>query len=188
MRVLGIDCSTKKMSWVIVKDDSIEDYDELYFEGTNFIDRYKDVRHKVLGMIDDGVFKDIDYICFEKAVMVRSADVALKLAGVFAVALSCLGEVEAKMVEVQPIVWQSAIGNPILRGEAKQKLLRAHSELKTKSRQQAFVRNYRKQITINYVKKRSGIEMPNDDLGDAAGIAYFWADKVKDLHEEDNEK
>jgi len=184
MRVLGIDCSTKKMSWTIVEDDEIVKYDELFFEGTNFIDRYKDVRHKVLNLIEDKTFEGVDYICFEKAVMVRSADVALKLAGVFAIALSCLGEVDAKMVEVQPIVWQSAIGNPIIRGEAKQKLLRAHSELKTKARQQSFVREYRKQITINYVKKRSGVEMPNDDLGDAAGIAYFIYDKMRELNEE----
>ena len=182
MKVLGIDCSTKKMSWVIVNDDGIEKYDELFFEGTNFIDRYKDVRHKVLGVLDE--FKDVEYVCFEKAVMVRSADVALKLAGVFAVALSCLGDLDAKLIEVQPIVWQSAIGNPVLRGEAKQQLLRAHSELKTKAKQQAFVRNYRKQITINYVKNRSGVEMPNDDLGDSAGLAYFCYDKMRELNEE----
>ena len=182
MRVLGIDCSTKKMSWVIVNDNVIEKYDELYFEGVNFIERYKDVRHKVLAILDE--FKEVDYVCFEKAVMVRSQDVALKLAGVFSVALSCLAELDAKMVEVQPIVWQSAIGNPILRGESKQALLRKHQELKTTAKQQAFVREYRKQVTINYVKNRSGIEMPNDDLGDAAGIAYFFYDKMKELNEE----
>lgn len=183
-RVLGIDCSTKKMSWVIVHDDGIEKYDEIFFEGTNFIDRYKDVRLKVLAEIEKGTFDEVDYICFEKAVMVRSADVALKLAGVFAVALSCLADLPAKLIEVQPTVWQSAIGNPIIRGEAKQKLLRAHSELKTKSKQQAFVRNYRKQVTINYVKKRSGVEMSNDDLGDAAGLAYFCYDKMKQIYED----
>lgn len=182
MKVLGVDCSTKKMSWVVVTDGAIEKYDEVYFEGTNFIDRYKDVRYKVLDVLEN--FDDVDYICFEKAVMVRSQDVALKLAGVFSIALSCLAELPAKMVEVQPIVWQSAIGNPILRGEAKQQLLRQHKELKTKARQQAFVREYRKQITISYVKTRSGIEMPNDDLGDAAGIAYFFYDKMKELTDE----
>lgn len=183
-RVLGIDCSTKKMSWVIVHEDGIEKYDEIFFEGTNFIDRYKDVRVKVLDEIEKGTFDQVDYICFEKAVMVRSADVALKLAGVFAVALSCLGEVEARMVEVQPTVWQSAIGNPVLRGEAKKELLRAHSELKTKSAQQTFVRNYRKGVTRAYVKKRSGVDFEIDDLSDAAGLAYFWTDKVKELYEE----
>lgn len=183
-RVLGIDCSTKKMSWVIVHDDGIEKYDEIYFEGTNFIDRYKDVRLKVLAEIEKGTFDQVDYICFEKAVMVRSADVALKLAGVFAVALSCLGDLDAKMVEVQPTVWQSAIGNPIIRGEAKKQLLRSHSELKTKSAQQTFVRNYRKGVTRSYVKNRSGVDFDIDDLSDAAGLAYFWADKVKELYEE----
>lgn len=184
-RVLGIDCSTKKLSWVIVHDGGIEKYDEIYFEGTNFIDRYKDVRHKMLDEIEKGTFSEVDYICFEKAVMVRSADVALKLAGVFAVALSCLAEVDAKLVEVQPTVWQSYIGNPVIRGEAKQKLLRAHSELKTKSAQQNFVRNYRKGVTRNYVLKRSGIDFDVDDLSDAAGIAYFWFDKTKELYEQE---
>ena len=181
---MGIDCSTKKMSWVITNGEIIEKYDEIFFEGPNFIDRYKDVRIKILSEIEKGTFSDVDYICFEKAVMVRSADVALKLAGVFAVALSCLGEIDAKMVEVQPTVWQSAIGNPVLRGEAKQKLLRSHSELKTKSAQQNFVRNYRKGVTRAYVKNRSGIDFDIDDLSDAAGLAYFWADKVKELYEE----
>lgn len=186
-RVLGIDCSTKKLSWTIVKDGGVEAYDEIYFEGVNFVKRYKDVRQKVMAEVKKGTFDNIDYIGFEKAVMVRSADVALKLAGVFAISISCLGELDVKMVEIPPLTWQNAIGNPVLRGESKKKLLAANSQLKTKAAQQKFVREFRKQVTINYVEKRSGVVMPNDDLGDSAGIAYFLYDRLDDFEEKDEE-
>lgn len=178
MKIMGVDCSTQKMSWVIVNEEAkVEDYGEVFFSGSNFIQRYKDIREKVLAELDN--FEDVDYIAFEKAIMARNQDVALKLAGAFAVALSCLAEVDAQAVEVAPTTWQTAIGNPVIRAEGKKQLLAMHTELKTKSKQQAFIRNYRKQKTIDYVEKRTGIKMPNDDLGDAAGIALFMLDKVE---------
>lgn len=180
-KVLGIDCSTQKLSWVIVEGDSIIDYGELYFEGTNFIKRYQNVRETVMDNLH--LFKDADYLCFEKAVMVRNADVALKLAGVFAVALSCLSTLDIQAVEVQPLVWQNAIGNPIIRGEDRNKLLKSHPEIKTKSGQQKFIREVRKQKTLKYVEKRSGKLFDNDDLGDAAGLAFFFHDKIDRLYE-----
>lgn len=180
MRIMGVDCSTQKMSWVIVNDNSkIEDYGEIFFSGSNFIKRYQDIREKVMAELD--TFGDLDYIAFEKAIMARNQDVALKLAGSFAVALSCLSEIDAQAVEVAPTTWQTAIGNPVIRAEGKKQLLAMHTELKTKAKQNAFIRNYRKQKTIDYVEGRTGIKMPNDDLGDAAGIALFMLDKVEYL-------
>lgn len=180
MKVLGVDSSTQKMSWVIVNEKGkVEDYGEIFFEGSNFIKRYQDIRKKVTAEL--GTFDDVDYIAFEKAIMARNQDVALKLAGAFAVALSCLAEVDAQAVEVAPTTWQTAIGNPVIRAEGKKKLLAMHTELKTKSKQQTFIRNYRKQKTIDYVENRTGIKMPNDDLGDAAGIALFMLDKVEHI-------
>lgn len=177
MKVMGVDCSTQKMSWVIVDENGkIDDYGEIFFIGSNFIKRYQDIRTKVMAELD--TFKDVDYIAFEKAIMARNQDVALKLAGSFAVALSCLAEVDAQAVEVAPTTWQTAIGNPVIKAEGKKQLLAMHTELKTKSKQQAFIRNYRKQKTIDYVENRTGIKMPNDDLGDAAGIALFMLDKI----------
>lgn len=177
MRIMGVDCSTQKMSWVIVDElGKVQDYGEVFFTGSNFIKRYQDIRKKVMDAIPE--FGDLDYIAFEKAIMARNQDVALKLAGSFAVALSCLAEIDAQAVEVAPTTWQTAIGNPVIRADTKKKLLAMHSELKTKSKQQAFIRNYRKQKTLDYVENRTGIKMPNDDLGDAAGIALFMLDKV----------
>lgn len=178
MRIMGVDSSTQKMSWVIVNEDGkIDDYGEIFFEGSNFIKRYKDIREKVMSELHK--FEDVDYIAFEKAIMARNQDVALKLAGSFAVALSCLAELDAQAVEVAPTTWQTAIGNPVIRADSKKKLLAMHKELKTVSKQNAFIRNYRKQKTIDYVEGRTGITMPNDDLGDAAGIALFMLDKVE---------
>lgn len=180
MRVMGVDCSTQKMSWVIVNEDAkVEDYGEIFFEGSNFIKRYKNIRERVTAELDK--FDDLDYIAFEKAIMARNQDVALKLAGSFAVALSCLADLDAQAVEVAPTTWQTAIGNPVIRAESKKKLLAMHTELKTQSKQNAFIRNYRKQKTISYVEGRTGIKMPNDDLGDAAGLALFMLDKMEDI-------
>lgn len=182
---MGVDCSTQKMSWVIVDENAkVVDYGEIFFEGSNFIKRYQNIRTKVMAELD--TFEGVEYIAFEKAIMARNQDVALKLAGSFAVALSCLAEVDAQAVEVAPTTWQTAIGNPVIRADSKKKLLAMHSELKTASKQNAFIRNYRKQKTIDYVEGRTGIKMPNDDLGDAAGLALFMLDKVEYINDTEN--
>lgn len=178
MRVLGVDSNTNKIAWAIVKDGTLEAYGEIYFKETLFNNRLLVARRQ----LEDSVplFGEVDYIGFEKAVRVNSVDTMIKLAEMFGVIKSVLMELKGTLVEVTPLAWQTWAGNPVIKDEKKRELVSKHPELKTRSQINNFVRAHRKQKTIDFVEKETGIKMQNDDLGDAAAISLFIYNKMKD--------
>lgn len=179
-RFLGVDASTKKFAWAIVNDGELEEYGEIFFRETVFHKRLSEARKQVEDLLP--LLGTVDYIAFERAVMVRSTDTAIKMAEMFGVILSVLVDLKSKLVETSPVAWQSWAGNPVISGKKKLELLDQHPELKSKSQQQTFIRQYRKQKTIDFVEKETGVKMVNDDLGDAACIALFIQSKVEDIN------
>lgn len=180
---MGIDANTNKMSWAIVTDGSLEAYGEVYFREVSFNGKLKMARKQLEDILP--IFGTLDYIGFEKAVRVNSIDTMIKLAEMFGVVKSTLLDLDAKLVEITPVSWQTHIGNPLLRADAKRELVEKHPELKTKSQRDTFIRKYRKNKTLEYVEKKTGVKMPNDDLGDATGIAFTIYEKMRDLNGED---
>lgn len=180
-RCLGVDASTKKFAWAIINDGELEQYGELFFRETVFHKRLAEARKQVEDLLP--LLGEIDYIAFERAVMVRSTDTAIKMAEMFGVILSVLVDLKSKLVEVTPVAWQSWAGNPVISGKKKLELLDLHPELKSKSQIQQFIRSYRKQKTLDFVEKETGIKMANDDLGDATAIALFIQSKVESIAE-----
>lgn len=175
MKIMGIDCSTQSLAFGIIEDGELIEYGEYFFQGTDIYKRMLDARRKTEAMLETF---DVDYIIFEKAVMVRSVAVALKLAYVFGVVMSVILENSAKVIEVEPITWQSHIGNPVIRGKEKMKLLALHPEIKTKAQTNSFIRQHRKDLTKQWVMNKFGVEAANDNISDAIAIAAFGDDKV----------
>jgi len=182
MRVMGMDCNSKKLSYVITKDGEIETYGEVYFTEENFHDRLGQAQKVVGDMLH--VFGELDFLGFEKAIKAKSVDTALKLGYMFGSVLGALSDLDTTMVEVQPLVWQSWAGNKNILGNERKALLAEHPELKTKSQIATFIRNYRKERTLKFVEEQTGIRLPNDDLGDAACLSLYVADKMKDLYDD----
>lgn len=180
MRSLGIDSNSKKIAWVIVEDGVLHSYGEIFFKDTYFNKRLGSARK----LLEDAVpllFNDIDYIGFERAIKVNSASTVIMLAEMFGVIKSVLTDIEATLVEVTPIAWQTWCGNPNITGEKRRELISSHPELKTKTQVSAFIRNYRKNVTLDFIERKTGIRMPNDDLSDAAGIAFFIDNKMREV-------
>lgn len=175
MKIMGIDCSTNSLAFGILEDGELIEYGEYFFAGTDIYKRILDARRKTEAMQD---LFDVDFVIFEKAVLVRSVEVAIKMANVFGTVMSVIMENGAKVVEVQPIAWQSHIGNPVIKGKEKTALLSAHPELKTKSQENNFVRQYRKQVTMDWVEQNYGVVAANDNISDAIAIAAFGYDKL----------
>ena len=180
MRILGIDASSKKIAWSIINEGVLESYGEIFLSEVGGNHRLAATRRK----LEDGlhIFGKIDYIAFEKAVRVRSAATVIVLAEMFGVVKSVLMDLGAPMVEMEPLVWQSAIGNPNITGVKKREWLAAHPQFKTKSQIQRGIREYRKQLTLDYVEKVTGVKMSNDDLGDATAIGLVGYQKMKELY------
>lgn len=177
MRIISVDCSSKKLSFTILEDGQLESYGEIYFKDAAEHIRLMNTRKQLEDILP--LLGRFDYCVFEAAVNVRSVKTMIVLAKAFGVAVSVLAEQADKLVEITPIAWQSAIGNPNVKPEERRELLAKHPELKSKSQQQNFLRNYRKNRTMDYVEKRFGIRMENNDLSDSAGIGAFWHDKIK---------
>lgn len=174
-RVLGIDASTKSLAFAILEDGVLVEYGQFFFDGVNIYKRCTDAMIKTQAMLDT---LQADYVVFERAVLVRSTSVALNMAKSFGAILAVLGQTGATIVEVEPIAWQSYIGNPILRGAEKNKVLAEHKELKTKSQISKFVREYRKNRTMDWAEKTYGVRAETDDISDAIGLAYFGHEKL----------
>lgn len=180
MRSLGIDSNSKKIAWVIVEDGELHSYGEVFFKDAYFNKRLGSAR-KQLEDVAPVLFENIDYIGFERAVKVNSASTVIMLAEMFGVIKSVLADVDATLVEVTPIAWQAWCGNPNITGEKRRELIASHPELKTKTQISTFIRNYRKNVTLDFVEKKTGVRMPNDDLSDAAGIAFYIDNKMREM-------
>lgn len=173
-KVMGIDCSTNSLAYGIVEKDKLIQYGEIMFIGQDINKRLVDARKKVEAQI---ALFDVDFIVFEKAVMVRNIAVAIKMAEVFGAVKSVILE-NTYVHQVSPIDWQEAIGNPVIKGKARTAWATARPELKSKSQIDTAVRKYRKQVTMDWVEKTYGVKADNDNISDAIAIAHVGHDKL----------
>jgi Holliday junction resolvasome RuvABC endonuclease subunit len=169
-RVIGIDASTNSFAFCVIEDGKAIKWGEIHFYGNNIYDRIVDAKRKIRALKASGAL-EADAMALEAAVMVRSAATGLKMAYVFGAILGELVDDELKVSEVHPIEWQSYIGN---KNFTKAQKLSVKSENPGKSETwiKNRIREMRKQITIDFVKNL-GIETDNNNVADAAGIAWF---------------
>lgn len=176
-KVMGLDCSTNSLAFGIIENGSLSSYGEIFFEGKDLYERLVDARLKITALIAAGQF-DVDFIAFEKAVLVRSVTTVIKLAYMFGVIMSLLLEKKAKVVEVTPIEWQSGIGNKNLTPAEKAKI-KSENPGKSTAWFQAYSRELRKQRTLAFVNTLHGQEpITSDNVGDACGIAWYAYNKM----------
>ncbi|QLF83341.1 RuvC-like resolvase [Rhodococcus phage NiceHouse] len=165
---MGIDCSTNSLAYGVVEDGKLITHGEIMFYGKDIHARLVDARKKTEANI---ALFDVDFIVWEQAVMVRSIAVAIKMAEVFGAVKSVILEGSA-VHQFTPIQWQEAIGNPVIKGNARKLWAAKRPELKTKSQIDTAVRKYRKQITMDWVEKNYGLKAANDNISDAVAIAH----------------
>lgn len=173
--VMGIDCSTHKLAFGIITDGKLVKWGIVEFSGRNVFDRIKDARNKVDSLINEF---PVDYVAIESAIMVKSVQVAIKMAYVFGAVMSSLLINDIKVVEVAPISWQNFIGNKILTAQEKA-IIKQQNPGKSKSWYVNKNRLERKNRTRQWVKKTFGHDIESDDITDSIGIAYFGWNKTK---------
>lgn len=182
VRVLGIDCSTKSLAFACFEGDTPLYCGEVVFEGANVFKRLNDARAKTQAIIDsedmmglDG-FK-ADFVAIEAAIAVKNPKTAIVLAYVYGAVMGVLMQNGAEVVEVPPITWQSAIGNPNLKKHEKDQL-RIDNPGKSASWYQNAGRKLRKQRTLDFAKRYFTIDSESDNIGDAVGVAWYAANKL----------
>lgn len=167
-KVLGIDASTASIAFCLIEDGKITKIGKLPIVGATIYDKIKDasVKSKALKKLTSP-----EYVAVEQAIMVRSADAGLKIAMIVGAILSVLLDKKTEVVTLTPIQWQSYIGNNNFTKDMKEQVKSQYPD-KGEAFIKARIRDIRKQKTMDFFKKY-GVEVDDNDVGDACGIAYY---------------
>jgi Holliday junction resolvasome RuvABC endonuclease subunit len=172
-RVMGIDCSTHSLAFCIMYNKKPIQWGKIEFNGADVFERMADASNKIRAVKDE--FK-VDYIAFEGAIMakVKNPDVTIKLAMMYGVCIAELMRKGVEVVTVNPLTWQSYIGNPNFKKPEKDKL-RLDYPGKSVVWYSSKTRELRKQRTMDFFNNKwPSMALDDNDVGDACGIAY-WA-------------
>lgn len=171
VRTLGIDCSTKSLAYAVFKGKKPVHCGEVFFDGANLYERLADAHKKIPALVDSGILK-ADYIAFEGAFLGPNPKTGLSLAYVYGAVMGALMDDGMKVVTVNPLAWQSYIGNPNLK-KAEKEALKAQRPGMSASWYQNAGRELRKQRTHTWAKKYFKIESGSDNVSDAIGVAWY---------------
>jgi Holliday junction resolvasome RuvABC endonuclease subunit len=172
-KVLGIDASTNSIAFCLMHDTTPKKWGEITFHGSNVYERILDAKRKVKAIRER---LDYDIICIEAAVSVMSVATGLKMAYMFGTIMGELMYDDTKVIEVHPLKWQGYINNPNFTKSEKEAVKKEFPG-KTESWYKGKIRELRKQRTIDFVKIL-GIETENDNVADAAGIAWWGSNEA----------
>jgi len=169
--VCSIDASTNSLAFAIFSKNSLTSFGKIEFDGINTYAKVRDAARKTLAFFKN--FK-IDAIVIEHTVFINSPKTAADLALVQGAMLGAAGIAGLRVAgSVNPISWQTFIGNGKLSKDAKL-LLRTANPGKSDSWYKNYERDFRKRKTINFVNINYDIDISDNDVADAIGIGH-WA-------------
>jgi hypothetical protein len=180
-RFFSIDASTNSLAFAVFEDSSLISYGKINFFGNNVYDKVADAARKSIAFF--GEFPDVDNLIIEHTVFMNSPKTAADLALVQGALLGAAAQAGIKLAgAVNPITWQSYLGNKRLTKEEQFKITQDHPG-KTKSWYKKLERDMRKQRTIKLIEINYDRQVTDDDVADAIGIGHYahnnW-DKVVD--------
>lgn len=176
--VMGIDCSTYALAFAIFKDDAPYKWGRIDFEGADVFERLLDAKRKTRAFTTIEGLK-VDYIAFESAILakVANADVTIKLAMMYG---NCIAELMSDGTTIKtprPLEWQSYIGNNNFT-KAEKEVLKAEVPGKSASWYSSEIRKRRKQRTMDFFNEKWDLNIEDDNVGDALGLAYYGYHKL----------
>lgn len=168
-KVLGLDISTNAIGYCVFYNRRPIKWGKITLSGDDVFERLLDASNKIEAM---GAEFDVSYVVIESAIMVNNVRTAVKMAYVFGAVLASLQKNGAKVIDVAPITWQSAIGNKVFTREEKAKVYEALPG-KSKTWYNNHIRELRKQRTLDYFNRKWDMKLTDNDVGDACGIASY---------------
>lgn len=170
-KVIGIDASTKSLAFCVFYNRRPTKWGHIYFEGADVYERIADASPKVAALAHEF---DADFVCLEGAILAnnRNVKVTIDLSLMYGAILAQLLKGRAKVVQVTPMVWQNFIGNKAFSKAEKEKL-RQDFPGYSAGWYSNKTREIRKQRTMDFFNKKwPHMNLTDNDVGDAAGIAY----------------
>lgn len=167
-RVLGIDTSTNSLAFCVFDKRPVQ-WGKIDFIGQSMYDKIIDA-HKKSSALKSVI--DVEYVCIESAIMVRSQDVAIKMAMIVGAVISALADKNDMIVTVKPSEWQNFINNKNLTKAEKDQIKKDFPN-KSESWYRTYSRQFRKQRTMDFINNKYGILIEDNDVGDASAIAHY---------------
>ena len=168
--ICSIDASTNSLAFAIFSDNKLITFGKIRFEGMNAYQKLGDAARKSMPFFKQF---DIDAIVIEHTVFINSPKTASDLALIQG---ALLGAARISGIRtagsINPITWQSFIGNNKLSAKEKQDLMNEFPG-KSKNWYQNKSREIRKQRTIKFVNTYYDKNLTDDDVADAIGIGHY---------------
>ncbi len=169
---MGIDCSTHSLAFCIYYNRKPIEWGKINFTGSDVFERLGDASNKIRAVKDEF---DVDYIVFSADIMakVKNPDVTIKLAMVYGACIAELMRKGVEVVTVNPLSWQSSIGNPNFK-KAEKEQLRLDFPGKSAVWYSSKTRELRKQKTMDFFNSKwPSMNITDNDVGDACGLAHY---------------
>jgi len=169
-KVCSIDASTNSLAFAIFDGNNLTHIGKILFSGKNTYEKVVDASKKC-----SSFFKlfDIDEIVIEHTIFLNSPKTAADLALVQGAMLGAAGQCGIPTAgSINPIAWQTFLGNKKLTKEEKIKIMSEHPG-KSTSWYKNFEREFRKNRTIRLVNIQYDKAITDNDIADAVGVGHY---------------
>ena len=169
-RICSIDASTNSLAFAIFSDGSLEMFGKISFSGANIYSKIGDAARKTGAVLSKF---NVEAIAIEHAVFINSPKTMSELSMVQG---ALLGSAMSNGVDVvrsiNPITWQTFIGNGKLSQQEKKTIVDANPD-KSKAWHKKQERDLRKDKTIRFVNTYYDVNISDNDVADAVGIGHY---------------
>lgn len=166
--VLGVDASTKSYAWCLLKGDKIVSQGEEVFDGASMYQKMRAAQKAAEKLAE----LKPEFCALEQAVFVNNRAVTIKLSYFYGILMGAMAANEIPFDDVPPMTWMNYIGNPRF-SKAEQMAFKKDNPKRTKNWYKDQFRLQRKQRTMDWVMEEYGIEVDNDNIADAIGVATY---------------
>lgn len=171
-RICSIDASTNSLAFAIFHEDSLVRFGKINFSGINTYAKVADASRKCVSFFEL-LKEDIDSIIIEHTVYLNSPKTAADLALVQGALLGAAAQNGIRISgSINPIAWQTFIGNGKLNKEEKLQI-RKDNPGKSESWYKNFEREFRKLRTIKVTNIAYDIDNEDNDIADAIGVGHY---------------
>lgn len=175
--ICSIDASTNSLAFAMFNQKDLESIGKIEFTGATTYEKVADAAAKTEAFFN--AYGVPDAIVIEHTVFINSPKTAADLALVQGAMLGAISNAGVKTIKsINPIAWQTFIGNGRLTKEEKM-LFRSEHPSRSESWYKSQEREFRKQRTIGFVEINYDRHLVDNDVADAIGIGHYainnWA-------------
>lgn len=169
-RICSIDASTNSLAFAIFDNEELESVGKINFKGATTYDKVADACAKAKGVFN---LFDVQAVVIEHTVFMNSPKTAADLALVQGALLGGMALAGVKIIKsINPIAWQTFIGNGRLTTPEKAEIRKANPG-KSDSWYKNKEREFRKERTIRFVNTIYDRKITDNDIADAVGIGHY---------------